>query len=64
MPDNPSNSAPTSGFVAGKAQPWKAHWPPKTAAKAGETHGFARGETLQLEGSAGAHPKSLDDKEH
>lgn len=45
-----------------KTQPWKAHWPPKTAPKAGETHGFAKGETLRLEGSAGAHPNKAEDK--
>jgi hypothetical protein len=43
-----------------KVQPWKAHWPPRTPVQKGEAHGFKKGETLQLEGSAGAHPKQLD----
>jgi hypothetical protein len=45
-----------------KSQPWKANWPPVTAPKAGETHGFKQGETLQLEGSAGAHPPASVDQ--
>jgi len=44
----------------GKAQPWKKTWPPKSAVQAGETHGFKKGETLQLEGSAGAHPDVIE----
>lgn len=39
-----------------KTQPWKANWPPRTPSAEGETHGFEAGQTLQLEGSAGAHP--------
>jgi len=41
-----------------KNQPWKAFWPPRTPVQKGETHGFKKGETVQLEGSAGALPKS------
>jgi len=41
-----------------KAQPWKATWPPKTPVQKGESHGFKKGETIQLEGSAGAHPQT------
>ncbi|KAF2455841.1 hypothetical protein BDY21DRAFT_372968 [Lineolata rhizophorae] len=60
MPAN-NQSQTTSGA---KAQPWKANWPPKTAVQPGESHGFKKGETLQLEGSAGAHPKQEDGSHH
>jgi hypothetical protein len=39
-----------------RAQPWKINWPPKNSPVAGESHGVAQGEILELEGSAGGHP--------
>ena len=53
---------PSPNDRVAKIQPWKAHWPPKTPVKAGEKHGFAKGETLRLEGSAGPHPMPTEDK--
>jgi len=52
----------TSDDRAAKTQPWKAYWPPRTPIKAGEKHGFAKGEILRLEGSAGPHPGPTEDK--
>jgi hypothetical protein len=52
----PTNSATAPKPSANKAQPWKANWPPKNAPVTGETHGFKKGEIVQLEGSAGGHP--------
>jgi hypothetical protein len=50
--------------IAPKTQPWRAHWPPKTPVTVGEQHGFQKGETIQLEGTAsGAHLKSLENKD-
>jgi hypothetical protein len=46
----------TSKMQPEKTQPWRANWPPRTPTAEGETHGFKAGQTLQLEGSAGAHP--------
>jgi hypothetical protein len=53
---------PASNTMNPKTQPWKANWPPVTVPKSGETHGFKQGETLQLEGSAGAHPPAPADQ--
>lgn len=47
-----------------KLQPWKAHWPPHTPVIVGEKHGFQKGETIQLEGTAsGAHLTFLEEEE-
>jgi len=37
-----------------KVQPWKKDWPPQTKEKAGEKHGFAKGEVLEVGGTSGA----------
>jgi hypothetical protein len=37
-----------------KAQPWKKAWPPQTKEVAGEKHGFAKGEVLEVGGTSGA----------
>ncbi|KAI9794809.1 MAG: hypothetical protein M1816_002937 [Peltula sp. TS41687] len=51
-----------------KRQPWKAHWPPKAAASSvsfkddterkGTQHGFAKGETVILDGNTVGKPHS------
>jgi hypothetical protein len=48
--------------MSDKFQPWKAYWPPQSTTTPGETHGFQKGELLQLEGSAGAHPPPSEGK--
>lgn len=35
-----------------KAQPWKKAWPPQTKATAGEKHGYAKGEQLEVGGTS------------
>lgn len=56
--ENHSQSVPPA---EPKIQPWRAHWPPQTPVTVGEKHGFQKGETIQLEGTAsGARLMSLE----
>jgi hypothetical protein len=48
------NSQPSKAQAKSKTQPWKKAWPPQTKEKAGEKHGFAKGEVLEVGGTSGA----------
>lgn len=44
----PSTSGPRR---ANRAQPWRAHWPPKTTENLSAAYGFKKGETVRIYGN-------------
>jgi hypothetical protein len=48
------NGQPLKVQAKSKTQPWKKAWPPQTKEMAGEKHGFAKGEVLEVGGTSNA----------
>jgi hypothetical protein len=48
------NSQPSGARARSETRPWEKAWPPRAREKAGEKHGFAKGEVLEVGGTSGA----------